>query len=353
MSHATESSTVGSRQGATQPAARPELQHAGGSHERVRRSVLERISLPRFGGLYLIVILTFAFCLTEPQFRTASNARILSGSQAIVGILTLALVISLISGVFDLSVAANMSFSISFVGWLQASAHLGGVLAVVIALIGGATIGAINAFTVTVLRVDPIIATLGMSAILSAVAYWLVNGQDVVNGISPTFIRFGTAKLLSIPITVYYLLTVALILWYAVEHTPWGRYLRAAGTNAEATKLAGVRVVRLQWSALLISGTLSALAGIVFTMELAAASFGAGDSYLLPAFAAAFLGTTQLQPGRFNVWGTVVALYLLAVAVKGLQLKYPSSPWIANLITGLVLIVSVGIVARARRARSR
>jgi ribose transport system permease protein len=321
----------------------------------MRRAVgaaAERAGLHRFAGVYLIVILVTVFCMTEPQFRTVTNARVLLGSQAIVGILTLALVISLISGAFDLSIAANMSLAISLVGWLQGSADVGAFQAVVLTLLVGGLVGAVNAFVVTVLRVDAIIATLGMSAILAAVAYALVDGQTIIDGISEDFTTFGTARLASLPITVYYLFAVAVILWYLLEHTPWGRYLRATGTSPTVTKLAGVRIVRLQWSALLVSGMLAALAGVVLTMQLGAASFGAGNSYLLPAFAAAFLGTTQIQPGRFNVWGTLVALYLLAVAVKGLQLRYPGTPWIANLITGLVLVVSVALVARTRRNRT-
>lgn len=104
----------------------------------------------------------------------------------------------------------------------------------------------------------------------------------------------------------------------------------------------------------MISGVLSSLAGIVLTMQLGASSFGAGDPYLLPAYAAAFLGATQIKPGRFNVVGTLVALYLLAIGVKGLQLRYPSIPWIADLFQGLALIVAValGVVARRKRAQS-
>jgi ribose transport system permease protein len=94
------------------------------------------------------------------------------------------------------------------------------------------------------------------------------------------------------------------------------------------------------------------LAGVILTAQLGAASFGAGAAYLLPAFAAAFLGTTQIQLGRFNVWGTVVALYLLAIAVKGIQLLNPDLPWIGGLIQGATLICAVAIAARVHPKRS-
>jgi len=315
------------------------------------RSALAFLSPRRFNGVYLLLVLALIFSVWVEPFRTLENFRVVASGQAITGILTMGLIVSLISGVFDISIAAVMSFSISLVGWFQATLHMNAALAVLLTVACGALIGGVNAFNVTVLKVDPIIATLGMSAILAAAAYWIAQGKTILNGISETFTSFGTGRLLSIPVPVFYLFGVALLLWFALEHTTWGRYLRASGANPVATKLAGIRVVRLQWSALLVSGALGAVAGVVLTMQLGAASFDAGASYLLPAFAAAFLGTTQIQPGRFNVWGTVVALYLLAVAVKGLQLRYPSVPWIGDLIQGVTLIGSVAIAAYVARRR--
>jgi ribose transport system permease protein len=87
-------------------------------------------------------------------------------------------------------------------------------------------------------------------------------------------------------------------------------------------------------------------------MQLGSASFGAGNPYLLPAYAAAFLGATQIKPGRFNVLGTIVAMYLLAIGVKGLQLKYPQYAWIKDLVEGLILLIAVGIAVRSARRRA-
>jgi ribose transport system permease protein len=278
-----------------------------------------------------------------------SNLRVTAASQAITGILTIGLIISLVSGVFDLSIAANMSLSICVVGTLQAHQHLNAVLAVALTLLLGATIGVVNAIVVTVLHVEPVIGTLGMSSILTAISFWVAGGRTILDGISPSFTKLGTGELFSVPLPVFYLAGVALIFWYILEHTPFGRYLYAIGANAEASRLAGLKVVTLQWWALIISGVVASTAGIVLTMSLGAASFGAGDSYLLPAFAAAFLGSTQIKPGRFNVMGTLVAVYLLAVGVKGLQLKYPSASWIANLFQGCALILAVALARRAGR----
>jgi ribose transport system permease protein len=338
--------------GATSPAGAHAEPPAHGSRGR---SILRRdFAVDRLSGVYVIIIMLVGFTLWEPStFGTLNNARVILSSEAITGIITLAAVVGLIAGVFDLSIAANMSLAISVVGKLQASVHMNAFLAVVVTLLLGAVVGCVNAIIVTRFRIDAVIGTLAMSSILAAVSYWVAGGQTILYGISSTFKKFGSAKPLTIPISVYYLAGFAVILWYVLEHTPVGRYLYAAGANPQAARLSGVNVVRLQWGALITSGILSAAAGVVLTMQLGSASFGAGDSYLLPAYAAAFLGATQIKPGRFNVPGTLVSMYLLAIGVKGLQLKYPQFAWIADLVEGLILLIAVGMAVQGARRRAR
>ena len=259
------------------------LEVSGVEPEVGRRKRRVTFGVDRYSGLYVIALMIVAFSLWEPQtFDTLTNLRVLAASQAITGILTVGLVVSLVSGVFDLSVAGNMTLAISIVGLLQADAHMNAFLAVVVTLCCGGLIGAVNAFVVTKLRVEAVIGTLGMSSILAAVAYWIAQGNTILNGISPTFTRLGTGSLLGIPLPVWYLAFVSVLVWYVLEHTPFGRYLYAIGANAEASRLSGLKVVRLQWCALIISGVLASLAGVVLTMSLGAASFGAGVPYLLP-----------------------------------------------------------------------
>ena len=333
--------------------------HSGGGNRLSSSGVLglfrRDLGVDRFSGVYVIIVMIIGFSIWEPQtFQTWNNAKVILSSEAITGIITMAAVIALVAGVYDLSIAANMSHAISVLGKLMASAHLNAALAIAITLLLGGLVGCVNATIVTKFGIDPVIGTLAMSSVLAAVSYWVANGQTTLYGISKSFTDIGTHKPLGIPIVVYFLGVVALVLWYVLEHTPVGRYLYAAGANPKAARLSGVNVVRLQWGALITSGMLAALAGVILTMQLRSAAFGAGDSYLLPAYAAAFLGATQIKPGRFNVGGTLVALYLLAIGVKGLQLRYPSLPWIADLFQGLALIIAValGVVARRKRAQS-
>ena len=218
-----------------------------GRRSGVARLLRRDLAVDRLSGVYVIIIMVIGFSLWEPAtFGTLNNARVIVSSEAITGIITLGLIMSLIAGVFDISIAANMSLAISVVGKLQASAHMNAALAVIVTLTVGAVIGCMNAVIVTRFKIDAVIGTLAMSSILAAVSYWVASGQTVLYGISDTFKKFGSAKPLSIPISVYYLAVIALVLWYVLEHTPVGRYLYAAGANPQAARLSGVNVVRLQ-----------------------------------------------------------------------------------------------------------
>ncbi|WGL54152.1 ABC transporter permease [Nocardioides sp. BP30] len=335
----------------------PELPLADGfaqEPKRRGRGPLAGLGVDRFSGLYLMLLLIVVYSLLKPDtFFTVNNFRIILASQAITGILTLGLMISLICGIFDLSVAANMSFSILFVGWLQSAHGVNWVLAVILTVLVGALIGVINAVVVTKMHVDAVIGTLGVSSVLAAATYWLTNGQSVTTGIDQQFTDLGNAKWLTVPAPAYMFAIVAVVLWYLLNHTPTGRYLYAVGSNATASRLAGLKVLRLQWFGLIVSAVLASFAGVVFTAQLGTSSFDAGAPFLLPAFSAAFLGATQIRPGRFNVVGTVISIYLLAVGIKGLELLYPGRPWLNDLFEGLVLIVAVGLAARSARRRAK
>jgi ribose transport system permease protein len=327
---------------------------APGPQSEARKTRLGSLDLrvDRLSGVYVAAGLILVYSIANPTFRTLDTVRVIASSQAITGILALGLIVSLICGVFDISIAANMSLSITLVAWLQADVHLSAPMAIAITLATGALIGIVNAVVITRMHVDAVIGTLGTSSILAAVAYLLTEGNNVFAGIDRGFQRVGASAPLTVPIAVYFLLGIAVVLWYVLEHTPLGRYLYAVGANVQAARLAGLPVVRLQWIGLIVSGTVASFAGVMLTMQLGASSFGAGAPYLLPAFAAAFLGSTQIRPGRFNVLGTLVAIYLLAIGVKGLQLQYPGNPWISDLFNGLALILAVALSARSLRRRA-
>jgi len=320
---------------------------SSGPTQRVRRS-LPRLGMDRFSGLYVLVVLVVIYGLWLPDtFLTSETARSVAAGQAITAIVALALVVPLAAGAFDLSVAATLGFSVCLVSWLQGH-HTNPILSVLIALAVGVLIGAVNGFVVVVLRVNSFIGTLGMSSLLAAASYWITGGRTLISGFSPALLKAGRAQPVSIPVTVWYLAGVALVLWFVLEHTPAGRYFYAVGANPQAARLAGLRVDRVIVRSLIIAGFLSALGGAILAAQLGLGSPDVGPPYLLPAFSAAFLGATQIKSGRVNVVGTLVAVYLLGVGVKGLQLAGAPS-YVSDLFNGGALIIAVALAARASR----
>jgi ribose transport system permease protein len=138
------------------------------------------------------------------------------------------------------------------------------------------------------------------------------------------------------------LMIVAIITWYVLEHTPLGRRMIATGAGADAARLAGTNTGRAVMVGLAISSTLGSLAGLMLVSTVGSAAPNTGPGYLLPLFAAVYLGSTQVKPGRFNIWGTIVALFVLATGVKGLQLA-GGQLWVSFLFNGIALILAVGI----------
>jgi ribose transport system permease protein len=145
---------------------------------------------------------------------------------------------------------------------------------------------------------------------------------------------------------------VALVIWYVFEYTPLGRRMLFVGKSREVARLNGIRVDRVRAGALVASSVLATLAGIVYAGVLGSADPFSGLNFLLPAFAAAFLGATSINPGRFNPWGTFIAVYFLATGITGLSM-FGIPLWVTSVFNGAALIVAVTLSQFARgRAES-
>ncbi len=317
----------------------------------MKRGPAERMGLDRISGLYLLASFVLVFGVWKPHlFLTASTAHVVAEGQAVPAIVAIALLVPLVAGAFDLSVGASANLSAIVATVLQTHAHLSMWPAIAGAVCVSALIGVMNGFFVVRLGVSSFIATLGMATVVGAVQA-MVSGD--VQPLSPTtgaWTTLAQRQVGGFQVVVIYLLVVAVVAWWMLERTPVGRYLYAAGGNADAARLSGVRVGRWTWLSLIISATLSGVAGILYG-SLSGPSLTFGASLLLPAFAAVFLGSTQIHPGRYNVWGTLLAVYALATGVTGLQLV-TGVQWLNDLFNGVALLAAVSFaVWRQKRAR--
>ena len=308
--------------------------------------------LDKLSGVYLWASFIIAFSIWSPKlFPTSSTVHLLASSQAVAGLLALALLVPLVAGAYDLSVGATANLSGIVAVVLQTHEHLSIGLSLVIAILLGLVIGITNGFIVVRLKVNSFIATLGVGSVLTAFETIVSGNSQPLPPESAVWSDLTQKTVGGFQVSIFYLLGVALILWWALGHTPFGRHLYAIGGNSDAARLSGVAVDRWLWFALLISSTLSAVAGCVYA-SLLGPSLTFGQGLLLPAFAAVFLGSTQFRPGRFNVWGTLLAIYALATGVQGFE-YVTGVQWLSDMFNGVALVAAVAFAVWRQRVSAR
>ncbi|MBM3730507.1 MAG: ABC transporter permease [Actinobacteria bacterium] len=327
-----------------------------------RASLLSRLKVDRFSALYLWAGFMIVFGIWKTDtFISSATFKLTLGENVPIGILALAFLVPLATNSFDLSIGAMCSLSLVVSTFLQNDAERsfnlpGGVTALVAVLVCSC-VGFVSGFVVVKLRVNSFIATLGISQLVTAVVLKVSDNRQITSAYSPTYLQWGRREVLGLPILFIYLMIIAVILWFVLEHTPVGRYLFATGGNGDAARLAGVRTDKMVWGSLVASATLAGIAGILLSAKIGFFSSATGPGFLFPAIAAVFFGASQLSR-RPNVWGTVLALYALAFGIKGLQLVVGAgSFWVEPLFQGTTLIIAVALasqqgVARIRRKRA-
>jgi ribose transport system permease protein len=307
-----------------------------------------RTFIAQYAVVIFLVLLFVGFSLDLPEtFPTTSNLRSMVSSQSVLLILALAVTIPLRTGDFDLSIGAVTNFSAAIVAVLTVKHGFGVVPAMLIALAVGALIGVINGACIVWIGVDAFVTTLGtMTAILGLT--YLVTNSEVMGGLPTSLVNFSSKEIFGLPLAVYYGWALAVIMWWVYRYLPIGRQLLFIGGNRESARLAGLPVNRIRFLSFVASGLLSAFAGLTLAGTLGAVDPSVGSQFLLPPYAAAFLGTTTIQVGRFNIVGTLVGLYLLVVGITGLQLL-GAQPWISNVFNGTALVAAVIFAKLAAR----
>jgi ribose transport system permease protein len=309
------------------------------------------LGLDRYSGLYLGAFFILLFGIWTPgQFLTISTVQIIASQESVAALVALALLIPLVVGQFDLSVGfmANLAGLLATV--LMNNHHIPVLLAMAISVAVGLAIGFINAYVVVKLKVNSFIATLGMGSILGALTTIFTGGQTPLPYVDTFWTGLTQTKIFGFQIVVVYLIVVALVVWWILSQTPIGRRMYATGANSDAARLSGVRTNRLAFGSLIASAGIASLAGVLFT-SLTGPSLTFGQTLLLPAFAACFLGATQILPGRFNVGGTLLAIFVLAIGVTGLQLV-TSVSWVTDMFDGVALIVAVALSVTQQRRKT-
>jgi ribose transport system permease protein len=340
---------------ANEAAATTQAPAGGGAPQRdgPRQRLLEYVERYALVGVFVLVMIFFNFwSKTSKHFLTTADVQNVLGNQAVIGILALAIIIPLTCGEFDFSVGSVAGLSQVLCAGFMARLGVPLVGAIAVGVGVGALIGLSNGNTVARIGVNSLIVTLGVSTVAVGIVEWYTKGLSIINHISKSLTDVGNGNWLGIPRTLYFLAVVAILVYYLLEHTPYGRYLHSIGSNRDAARLVGLRVERLVLIAFVLSGALAGLAGVLLVARNGGASPQTGTvADTLQALAAAFLGATAIKPGRFNVPGTMIAIFFLAFTVTGLSLAGVAN-WINDVFNGAALFVAVLISTIVGRKRA-
>jgi ribose transport system permease protein len=336
--------------GALEPPRTPDPTSGG----RGGNAVLAWLSPKRIGAVYVWIAIIVVFCIWRPSsFATWQTVKTILNQNTVPGIVALALVVPLSTQVFDLSVGYVLGLGTALLAYLLASTSLPLSVCLILTVAAGVVVGFLNAVVVVPLRIDSFIGTLATGSIISAVIV-LVTGDQDISGIRLTgpISKLSSGNIGGFEIPVFIMLALALLLWWLMGHTVTGRRLYATGFNEEAARLTGVPTKRLRFYALILSAVVATISGIVLMSQIQSASPDIGPPYLLDAYAAVFLGSTQIRPGRFNVWGTVIGVLLVATGQTGLD-QVGAPIWAGDLFTGVVLLLALGMTNLERVEMAR
>ena len=316
--------------------AAPPTARGGG---RISLGALRAVGVEALGltTFYLLVIIYFS--VTADHFLTYSNALAILSNVTLIGIVSIGQALAIISGGFDLSVSGTVPLgAVTFVIFSNMGLPL--PVAILLAVLCGSVVGLVNALIITRIGINPLITTLGTLSIASGLAYTVTNGQTV------TLKNLDNAALANttvggIPYYVIALVLLALISFFVLRNTVFGRMLYAIGGNREASRLAGIRIDLITSSVYVISGSLAAFAGVIISSELLAGTPTVGSDAALSSIAAVILGGAALTGGVGGIPGTLVGVLVLGTIANGMALLAVPA-FYQQVATGAVLLLAVG-----------
>lgn len=292
---------------------------------------------------FLFVAVIAIFSLIRPDtYFTAENAQMIASTNAVLAILALAAVPPLVAGQFDLSIGFQLALAQSLCAGMIIFGGVPPIVAAMIVLALGLLIGFLNGMLVARGGLNPFITTLAVGIVVEGFTQFYTAGSSIFGEMPDYFLDFGRAAPLGAPLALVYVLIVAAIMWAIYRYTDWGRQCYAVGGNPKAARLIGISVNRIVVQSYMAAGFLAALTGVLSSSILGSSNPNIGMNYLLPALAAVFLGAAPAGPGRFNAWGTVIAVYALAAGIAGLQ-QLGAAYYVEQFFNGGALLAAIAL----------
>ena len=303
----------------------------------------------RYGTIIGLMAMIAGFSILSPRaFPTAGNFINVLNQASLAMIIAAGLTLAVVVGELDLSIGFAASLHGILVTGLIVANQLPIPVAIVIVLVTGGLIGLVNGLIVTKIRVNSVIATLGVGTILTGLAFAYSAGVPIVAGVPEAFLQISLGRwLFGVPNNIVIMVLVLGALWILVERTSLGQEIQAVGGNPAAARLSGIDVDRIKILGFIISGICAALTGILLASRLGSGTASAADSYLLTAFAAVFLGSATLRDGEFHILGTLIGALIIAFGFNGLNI-FGAPTFSQYVLQGAILIVAVGLSSLGR-----
>jgi len=309
----------------------------------------------RYGTIVSLLALLIIFSLARPEvFPTVDNVLNIMNQISILGTMAFGLTVCLVMGLFDLSIAAMATLG-GYVATLLLVKYPDTIsvpVAVFCSVAIAAAIGVVNGLIVSYLGISAFIATLATGSIITGAVLGVSDSKTIITGIPDAFMAIGQGAIFGVSNPILIMLAVGFMLWLLLEHTQLGRHLYAIGGSAEASRLSGIAVKRYAPFALSICAACAGLGGLMAAAVLGAGRpQGVGDTYLLNAFAAVFIGASSLRPGTFHILGTLIGVLLIGVINNGLSVMGVPTYW-QYIVQGVLLVIalfSAGVLTMRRR----
>lgn len=310
--------------------------------------------LGRYGTFTALVVITLSFLIFIPNFRSFSNFKTLMFQVSMLVIVSAGLTIVFSVGETDISTGAIVSLSGVIAAFLMVK-NFPPIIAIILTLIGGVVLGAMNGIMVGYLRVPALLGTFVTSIIALGINYLLGLGSSIriTKELSGDFyLSLGGGYLLGIPVPFIFAFIITVILLILLEKTKWGLRMYAVGGNRDAAVTFGINIQKIKLAAFIISGLCSSIAGLLLSARLGAGSPIGGDAYTLDAIAATFVGVSMFREGEPHIGGTILGVLIMGILVNGMRLLGISYE-MQIILRGLFILAAVATAGKRALFRTK
>ena len=300
--------------------------------------------------MILIVLLTF-FSILSPNFLTSRNLIIIIRQVSFAAISSIGILFVMIAGGIDLSIGSqivmtNIVLAIMMVDW---GLPLG--LAIPLTLLLGTTLGTINGLLSVILKIHPLIITLGTASIYKGLGYIFAQSRNIM-GFPDAFRWFGQGYIGPVPVPIVIMIIMALIGSFILTRTYFGRYVFALGGNEEAARLAGVNINGMKVLLFAICGFVSGITSVLLLSRVFAGQTATGQGIEFDALTAALLGGVSFKGGEGTIFGLLTGILIIGVLNNAMQLaSFPD--FSQNVVKGAVLLIAVGFDVYQKSAKAK